>query len=115
MITDHRVLLEKVVQALSGEFEVVAELTNTAAGIEELGTAAWDVVLCDNDLHRMSAPAAFDLLREVGCRAPFILIAGSITESKAARIISSGVDACVGKDRLEHLPGVLRRALSGES
>lgn len=75
-----------------------------------LDRGAWDVVLCDHNLPRFSAPEALDVLRERRLDLPFIIISGGIGEATVVTLMKSGASDFISKDRLSCLTLAIERA-----
>src|ERR687894_994064 len=78
---------------------------------EALEGSAWDVVISDYSLPRFDAPAALALAREVGSRAPFVVVSGRIGEEEAVAAMKAGAHDYVMKDNLVRLCATVERGL----
>src|ERR1035437_2558750 len=54
-----------------------------------------DIFLADYQLARWSGMEAFSTMRQAGCEAPFILVAGTLGEELAVECIRQGVTDCI--------------------
>lgn len=109
--TDEPLAIQMVTCLSRCGYRLTAKRVCTPEVIEAAAYREWDVILCDSDLGKMSAAATFELLREAGCEAPFILVAGSVTASTVERAMVHGVDGHVSSDRLDMLPEVIASVL----
>jgi CheY-like chemotaxis protein len=78
-------------------------------GFERALTQPLDVILCDHNLPRFSAPRALELLQQRGLEIPFIVVSGSVGEDTAVHLMRLGASDYLLKDRLARLgPAVLQ-------
>src|ERR687894_180338 len=95
-----------------GGYEPVHERVETPEGMREaLEGSAWDVVISDYRLPRFDAPAALELAREAGSRAPFVVVSGRIGEEEAVAAMKAGAHDYVMKDNLVRLCATVGRGL----
>jgi PAS domain S-box-containing protein len=71
----------------------------------------WDVVLSDHILPGFGSQEAFEILRDAGVDAPFIIVSGRIGEETVAEALRGGASEYVNKDHLETLAPAVRRSL----
>lgn len=76
----------------------------------ELGTH-WDVVLCDYSMPGFSGMEALALVREAGLDVPFIIVSGTVGETRAVEIMRAGAHDYVFKNNLQRLGVVIEREL----
>lgn len=74
-----------------------------------LQKSAWHVILSDHRLPGFSAREAFEICREAGRNAPFVIVSGVLEEKLAAAARKAGIRAWVSKDDLGALAEVLAR------
>lgn len=74
-----------------------------------LASEDWDVVLSDYQLPQFSAPAALELLLQIPCDLPFIVISGTVGEATAVTMMRAGAHDYVMKDNLSRLAEAVRR------
>ena len=79
--------------------------------VAALDDGAWDVVVCDYNLPRFSAPEALEMLHATGLDVPFIVVSGSMGEDTAVELMRSGANDYLLKDRLARLPAAIEREL----
>ena len=78
---------------------------------ERLSKGTYDVVLSDFNLPGWTGLEVLELLVSLQQDAPFILVAGALSDMLAAELIDRGADDYVLKDQLERLPLAVRRVL----
>ncbi|GAB4402024.1 MAG: hypothetical protein OHK0048_19490 [Rhodoferax sp.] len=72
----------------------------------------FDLVLADYRLPGFTALQAWDRMRELEVRLPFVLLSGAIGESAAVAAIQAGISDYLPKEDLSKLPHVIERALA---
>jgi PAS domain S-box-containing protein len=77
---------------------------------EELGRRNYDLILTDFNLGDWDAIEALDILKEIDCELPVILVTGLIGEANVVECFRRGVVNCVLKDGLDRLPLAVRQA-----
>jgi two-component system, cell cycle sensor histidine kinase and response regulator CckA len=60
----------------------------------------WDVILCDFSMPGFSATAALDLVHEISCATPFLVVSGSIGEENAAELMRRGAADVMRKENV---------------
>ena len=96
-----------------GGYEPIHERVETPEQMREaLEGSAWDVVISDYSLPRFDAPAALALAREVGSRAPFVVVSGRIGEEDAVAAMKAGAHDYVMKDNLARLCATVERGIA---
>jgi PAS domain S-box-containing protein len=73
--------------------------------------AGWDVVLADFNLPRFSAPAALQLLKQLGQDVPFIVMSGAVSEETAVEAMRAGAHDYVSKQNLTRLLPAIEREM----
>jgi len=71
-----------------------------------------DLVLADYTLPEFDGLTALKLLRKQHPDVPFIFVSGSLGEERAIDALKSGATEYVLKDHLQHLPSIVKRALT---
>lgn len=70
-----------------------------------------DVVLCPFSLPGTNLLRVLRSARELGCEAPFILLAYDLAEEIAIELLSSGIEDYITRDTLKRLPVAIRKAM----
>ena len=70
-----------------------------------------DLVLCDGTLPGFDGLDALQWVRAAWPGVPFVFCLGSLLESPQLRAMRAAADACLGKDDLGALPGLIRQLL----
>jgi PAS domain S-box-containing protein len=73
--------------------------------------AGWDIVLADFNLPRFSAPAALQLLKQLGQDVPFIVMSGAVSEETAVEAMRAGAHDYVSKRNLTRLLPAIEREM----
>src|SRR5688572_8972749 len=73
--------------------------------------STWDVVLCDYSMPSFSGIEALAIVRESGFDLPFIIVSGTVGETRAVEIMRAGAHDYVFKNNLERLGVVIEREL----
>lgn len=93
-------------------FEPEFERVETAPAMASLLTARpWDVVIADYSMPQFSGLEALAVLKRSGLDIPFILVSGTIGESRAVEAMKAGAHDYVMKDNLHRLPSAIEREL----
>ncbi|MEC5396630.1 hybrid sensor histidine kinase/response regulator [Uliginosibacterium sp. H1] len=69
----------------------------------------WDVVISDYHLPGFTAMLALDMLQELDCDLPFIVVSGVIEEESACQIMLAGAQDFMSKSKLDRLAPVIER------
>jgi DNA-binding NtrC family response regulator len=93
-----------------GVFCQYKRISKKSALREELGRRNYDLILTDFNLGDWDAIEALDILREIECELPVILVTGLIGEANVVECFRRGVVNCVLKDGLDRLPLAVRQA-----
>ncbi len=104
---------ELMVRALDeGGFHTRWQRVETEAGLRAaLAGPAWDLVLADYTLPRLSGPRALQLVQEHGVETPFLVVSGTVGEETAAAMMRAGACDYVMKKNLARLAVSAERAL----
>lgn len=94
-------------------YRVDWQQVDTAEALRAALEAAWDVVLVDYSMPRLTNLEALALVRERSPDQSLIIVSGSIGEEVAVQLLQSGVDDFLLKDRLTRLGAAVDRALGG--
>jgi len=70
-----------------------------------------DIILSDHSLPSFSSIDALKIVKEMGMKAPFILVTATVSEEFAVRIIKEGAEDYILKDRLQRLPSAVLNAI----
>jgi two-component system, cell cycle sensor histidine kinase and response regulator CckA len=99
-----------------GGFEVLAERVETqeqmSAALERM---TWDVVLCDYNMPRFSAPHAVSLLRAKRLDTPLIIVSGTVGEETAVQAVRLGVQDYILKENLARLCPAIEREIQQQA
>lgn len=92
--------------------DVSIDVVETAEELSiHLSSKPYDIILADYQLQGWNGMHAFQIVRTLGHKAPFILVTGAIGEEKVAECMREGVTDFVFKHHLARLPLVIERAL----
>jgi signal transduction histidine kinase len=72
---------------------------------------AWDVIISDYSMPRLSAPDAFAIVRGLGLDIPFIIVSGTVGEEVAVTAMRTGVHDFLLKGHLRRLTAAIEREL----
>jgi len=94
----------------AADFDVELERTsNQASFLDALQRQTPDIVLSDAALPCFSGEEALQLVRAHAPQVPFVLLSGYV---EGVRARNPAVEACLGKEHLEQLPGLMRQLLA---
>jgi len=79
--------------------------------LSALDQGGWDLILCDYQMPRFSAPAMLDLLKQNGADVPALIVSGAIGEEAAVETIRLGAYDYIFKNNLKRLGPAAERAL----
>jgi DNA-binding NtrC family response regulator len=96
-------------------FDLVYERVTDEAHFRERLATSPDVVIADYTLPAFGALKALRVLRELRVDIPFIVVTGSISDSKAAECMREGAADYLLKDRLARLGPAVRKALKDKA
>lgn len=95
-----------------GGWRVESKRVAAAADFErELGSGAWDLVLCDHFMPGFSAPQALEIYKRSGEDMPFIIVSGGIEEGVAIEAMKSGAHDFMTKGSPGRLVPAIQREL----
>lgn len=77
-----------------------------------LQSAAWDLVISDNNLPGFDARAAFGIFKSAGLNIPFIIISQEMGDEAAVALMKAGVQDYLLKSKLVRLIPVIERELA---
>lgn len=81
------------------------------AARDALESGRFELILCDYQMPRFSAPAMLELLRELGVDAPALVVSGAVGEEAAVETIRMGAYDYIFKTNLKRLGPAAERAL----
>ena len=70
-----------------------------------------DIILSDHSLPSFNSHEALSIVKEMGIKAPFILVTATVSEEYAVNIIKEGAYDYILKDRLQRLPNAVISAM----
>ena len=113
---DHRAMLDSLVQLLSGEFEVVAAVTDGLAAVETATLLEPDLLVLDIAMPRLNGIAAATRLKEGGSTAKVVFVTNLHDREFVDESLALGDVGFVVKDRLvaDLLPAI-RKVLAGHA
>ena len=76
-----------------------------------LSGQAWDLVVTDHTLARMSAVTVIDILRQQQIDLPVIVVSGTVAEEELIAMMLGGAQDCLSKRSLGRLGAVAEREL----
>src|SRR5579872_4094911 len=88
---------------------------NSTQFTKTVAAQTYDVILGDYNLPGWTGLDALRWLRSSGYDMPFILVTGTLGDEVAVQCMKAGISDYVLKDKLEHLPFALRRAMEEQS
>ena len=95
-----------------GGYDLTVERVETAETMRAaLNRDTWDLVLSDYSMPQFSAPAALQLLHEVGVDLPFIIVSGTVGEETAVTAMKAGAHDFLMKGNLTRLVPAVAREL----
>lgn len=113
---DHRAMLDSLVGLLSGEFEVVATVTDGLSAVTKAGLLEPDLLVLDIAMPGLNGIAAAARLRETGSTAKVVFVTNLHDREFVQESMALGDVGFVVKDRLvaDLLPAI-RSVLAGQS
>ena len=113
---DHRVMLDSLVQLLSGEFEVVAAVRDGISVVTSTEQLGPDLLVLDIAMPGLSGIAAAACVKKNGCTAKVVFVTNLHDRAFVQESLALGQVGFVAKDRLvaDLLPAI-RTVLSGRS
>jgi len=93
-----------------GGYYPVCERVETAPAMKKaLKEKQWDIILCDYNMPKFSAPSAITLLKEANINIPLIVVSGTIGEETAAECMHLGAHDYIMKGNYSRLcPAIAR-------
>jgi len=89
----------------------VEVLESSALFRQRVEKADFDIILADYNLGGWNALEALDILRQSGKDIPLVIVTGALGDDVAVECVRQGAADYVLKDRLEHLPVAVDRAM----
>ena len=113
LLEDNPLDAELVVRELERDgFEVSSDVAQTEEEFNQrIAGQRYDVILADYSLPQWRGMEALAIVRHRGLDIPFILVTGSLGETKAVECMKQGITDYILKDNLARLPLSVRRAL----
>jgi PAS domain S-box-containing protein len=113
MIEDSETDVELVSLELRRQgYDVALERVDTEAGLRAaLGTARWDVVVCDHGLPSFDSREALRTVQGADADLPFVILSGTIGEEAAVEALRAGARDVVLKTNLGRIGPVVDREL----
>jgi DNA-binding NarL/FixJ family response regulator len=113
---DHRAMLDSLVGLLSGEFEVVATVTDGLSAVTKAGLLEPDLLVLDIAMPGLNGIAAAARLKESGSTAKVVFVTNLHDREFVQESMALGDVGFVVKDRLvaDLLPAI-RSVLAGQS
>jgi PAS domain S-box-containing protein len=109
-VEDDAILI--VHQLRKGGFEASFERVETATSMRAaVARQDWDLVIADYTLPQFNAPAALEVMQELGVDLPFIIVSGSIGEEIAVAAMKAGAHDYMLKENLTRLAPAVEREL----
>ena len=71
----------------------------------------WDIILSDYSMPSFDAPAALEIVQELGIDLPFIIISGTVGEDAAVAAMKAGASDFFAKGKLARLVPIVEREL----
>ncbi|MES2702106.1 MAG: PAS domain S-box protein [Bacteroidota bacterium] len=103
-------LVERVLTQSGMAFQLTV-VSDEQEFTEALQKGHYDAILADNTLPQFDATYALEIVKELQCTVPFILITGAISEEFAVSIMKQGAWDYLLKDRLQRLPNAITSAI----
>lgn len=79
--------------------------------VAQLEAAAPDLILCDFHLPRFSCQGVLEILADRGLAIPVVVVSRHIAAGEEKEVLRLGARACVMKNRLAQLPGIVEGLL----
>ena len=113
---DHRAMLDSLVRLLSGEFEVVATVSDGLSAVTKAALLEPDLLVLDIAMPGLNGIAAAARLRDSGSTAKVVFVTNLHDREFVQESLALGEIGFVVKDRLvaDLLPAV-RKVLAGQS
>ena len=113
---DHRAMLDSLVGLLSGEFEVVATVTDGLSAVTKAALLEPDLLVLDIAMPGLNGIAAAVRLKESGSSAKIVFVTNLKNREFVQESLALGEIGFVDKDRLvaDLLPAI-RNVLAGQS
>ena len=95
-----------------GGFEVDYRQVDNAGDMRvALREREWDIILSDYSMPSFDAPAALEIVKELGVDVPFIIISGTVGEDAAVAAMKAGASDFFAKGKLVRLVPTVEREL----
>src|SRR5688572_11899754 len=103
-------MVERELKKANIQFERLL-VSNKADFIHSLKSPSPDIILSDHSLPSFDSHEALSIVKEMGIKAPFILVTATVSEEYAVNIIKEGAYDYILKDRLQRLPNSVISAI----
>jgi two-component system sensor histidine kinase UhpB len=103
-------MVERELKKANIQFDKVL-VSNKADFIQCLKEFSPDIILSDHSLPSFDSHEALSLVKQLGIKAPFILVTATVSEEYAVNIIKEGAYDYILKDRLQRLPNAVISAI----
>jgi PAS domain S-box-containing protein len=96
-----------------GPFQIqIHRVENAKDFIAALAQGHWDLILADYSLPRFSAPEALEILKASGLDLPFIVVSGTIGETRAIEMMKAGAHDFILKGDFARLVPCVQREVN---
>ncbi len=102
-------LVEREIQ--NQGYKLVSRRVENEAELRSALAAPWDIVLSDFRLPQLNAIFALQILKELECNIPFIVVSQAIGEDMAVELMRSGASDYIMKASLKRLTPAIEREL----
>ena len=103
-------MVERELRKANIQFDKIL-VSNRADFVRSLSEFAPDIILSDHSLPSFDSHEALSIVKEMGIKAPFILVTATVSEEYAVNIIKEGAYDYILKDRLQRLPNAVISAI----
>ncbi|MCG3167513.1 MAG: Response regulator UvrY [Bacteroidia bacterium] len=114
---DHAIVRKGLAQLLSEEFPEaeIHEASNSAEVIDKARSAVWDTILMDISMPGRNGLETLKQIRDLGVKAPVLVISMHPEEQYALRVIKAGASGFLNKDSAtDELVAAVHKVLSGK-
>lgn len=114
---DHAIVRKGLAQLLSEEFSdaKIDEASNSAEIIEKAKNGIWDIILMDISMPGRNGLETLKQIRDMGVKAPVLVISMHPEEQYAVRVIKAGASGFLNKDSAtDELIAAVHKVLMGK-
>lgn len=98
-----------------GGYAPIHQRVDTRGAMEAaLASQSWDIVTCDYHMPGFSLLGAWQVLQQSGRGLPFVIVSGIINATVLLTATETGARACIGKNELSRLLGLLAEMRAAE-